>query len=160
MTPLLDAVRRLSRFLNGIAGVALVFLMLLTVADVVLRMFKKPIVGTYEMVLLSGAIVIGFALPLTSWTRSHIFVDFFLSGLPRRLRTGFNVVTRLLGIGIFGLAGWNLFRYGWDLRESGEVSLTLQLPFYPIAIGVGASCLILCLVLACDIVRIARGGYE
>ena len=27
--------------------------------------------------------------------------------------------------------GWNLFKYALDLQKSGEVSLTLQMPFYP-----------------------------
>ena len=39
--------------------------MSLTIADVVLRVFHKPIVGTYELVALSGAVVIGFSMPHT-----------------------------------------------------------------------------------------------
>ena len=36
---------------------------LLTLVDVILRGFKRPIVGTYELVALAGAVVIGFSLP-------------------------------------------------------------------------------------------------
>ena len=62
-----NTISGIARFLNIIAGTSLTFLMLLTVGDVILRYFKRPIVGTYELVAFSGAVVIGFSLPFTSW---------------------------------------------------------------------------------------------
>jgi TRAP-type C4-dicarboxylate transport system permease small subunit len=160
MTGLLDKVKGISRFLNVIAGISLTFLMLLTVSDVILRFFKRPIVGTYELVAFSGAIVIGFSLPLTSLMRGNIFVDFFILKFSKKGQDIFNIVTRCLVITLFFLIGWNLLRYGLDLQKSGEVSATLRLPFYPVAYGVGISCFVQCLVLCCDIVKIFGGKYE
>jgi len=80
---LLNSVGRLSRFINVIAGIAITFIMFLTVLDVILRFFRRPIVGTYELVAFSGAVVIGFAIPLTSWMRGHIYVDFSPASCPR-----------------------------------------------------------------------------
>ncbi len=160
MRGLISKVRGVSRFLNVIAGIALTFMMSLTVADVILRYFKRPIVGTYELVALSGAVVIGFSVPFTSWERGHISVDFFLSKLPRRARDGLRTVTRVLGIGLFLMIGWNLVQMGADLQRSGEVSLTLQLPFFPVVYGMGICCFVQCLVLLCDICRIWGGPYE
>jgi TRAP-type C4-dicarboxylate transport system permease small subunit len=157
---LLNAVGRLSRFINVIAGVAITFIMLLTVLDVILRSFRRPIVGTYELVAFSGAVVVGFAIPLTSWMRGHIYVDFFTGKLPKTVRTLFNLATRGMAIGLFLLIGWNLVKMGMDLHQSGEVSLTLQLPFYPVAYGVAVSCFVQCLVLMMDMVKIVRGEYE
>ncbi len=37
-------VEKASKFLNIIAGISLTFLMLLTITEVVLRLFKKPVV--------------------------------------------------------------------------------------------------------------------
>ena len=153
-------VREISRLLSGIAGVALVFMMAITVADVILRFFRKPIVGTYELVALSGAVVVGFAVPFTSWQRGHIHVDFLVAKFSPRIRNVFHTVTRSLGIGLFFLIGWNLMLMGRDLHRSGEVSLTLQLPFYPVAFGVGICCLVQCLVLLCDIFKVWGGKYE
>ena len=42
----------LSRVMQVVAGVFLVFMMLLTTFDVILRIFSRPIIGTYEMVAL------------------------------------------------------------------------------------------------------------
>jgi TRAP-type C4-dicarboxylate transport system permease small subunit len=160
MKGLLNVVQGLSRAMNTIAGIALVFLMFLTISDVILRFFKRPIVGTYELVAFSGAVVIGFSLPLTSWLRAHIFVDFFILKFSKKVQNIFHVATRCVAILLFIVAGWNLVIYGLDLKKSGEVSSTLQMPFYPIAFGVALSCFILCLVLLCDIVKISGGQYE
>ena len=157
---LLNSVGRMSRLLNVMAGIAITFIMFLTVLDVILRSFRRPIVGTYELVAFSGAIVVGFAIPLTSWLRGHIYVDFFTGKLPKTARSVFNLITRCMGIGLFLLIGWNLIKVGMDLQQSGEVSLTLQLPFYPVAYGVAVACFVQCLVLLADVVKIFRGSYE
>ncbi|MEW6375041.1 MAG: TRAP transporter small permease [Thermodesulfobacteriota bacterium] len=160
MDGLLSKIKELSRLLNIIAGITLTFMMSLTVLDVILRSFRRPIVGTYELVAFSGAVVIGFAIPLTSWVRGHIFVDFFISRFSQKVRNSFNIITRCMVIWLFLMIGWNLILYGKDLQKSGEVSLTLQMPFYPVAYGIGICCFIQCLVLFCDILRIFGGKYE
>jgi TRAP-type C4-dicarboxylate transport system permease small subunit len=156
----LNRIRQLSRFLNIIAGISLTFLMLLTVMDVILRSLRRPIVGTYELVAFAGAVVIGFSVPFTSWLRAHIYVDFFILKFPKKWKHVFNFVTRCLVIVLFILIGWNLIKYGMDLQKSGEVSLTLQMPFYPVAYGIGVCCFIQCIVLVCDIFKIFGGEYE
>jgi len=99
-------------------------------------------------------------VPLTSWTRQHIFVDFFILKFSQKVRNAFNITTRCIAIALFLLIGWNLFKYGMDLQRSGEVSLTLQMPFYPVAYGVGVCCFVQCFVLVCDILKILGGEYE
>lgn len=160
MERLLNSVRQLCGLINIIAGIAITFIMGLTVMDVILRSFRRPILGAYELVALSGAVVIGFAIPLTSWVRGHIYVDFFTGKLPKAARSICNLITRCMGIGLFFLIGWNLIKVGMDLHKTGEVSLTLQLPFYPIAYGVAVACFVQCLVLLADMVKIFRGEYE
>jgi len=160
MKRFLDAVKGTSTVLSGVAGAALAFLMLLTVADVVLRMFAHPIVGTYELVAVSGAVAIGLSLPVTSWVRGHIYVDSFVARLPRVPRVILTIATRLLVLGLFFLIGLNLFKYAMALRAAGEVTPTLRVPFYPVVIGVGVSCLVECLVMVADVVKVFRGDDE
>jgi TRAP-type C4-dicarboxylate transport system permease small subunit len=160
MKTFLAAVKGASSALAAVAGLALAFLMLLTIADVGLRILGRPIVGTYELVGLGGAIAIGLSLPLTSWVRGHIYVDSFVARLPRLPRAILNVATRLLVLALFFLLGWNLIKYALDLRAAGEVTPTLRVPFFPVALGVGLSCFIECLVMVADIVKIFRNEYE
>ncbi len=155
-----DKVWKLTRLINAIAGSSLAFIMFLTVADIILRSLRRPIVGTFEIVAFSGAVVIGFSVPYTTWMRGHVYTDFVVLRFSQKMRNMINVFTKCLGIGIFFLIGWNLIQYGMDLRQSGEVSPTLTLPFYPVAYGLGVSCFIQCLVLGCDILKIFGGKYE
>lgn len=156
----LQLVFRLSRWANHVAGASLTAVMLITVADVLLRSLGRPIVGIYEFVAFAGAVVIGFSIPFTSWVRGHIYVDFFVAKFPRACRKTVHLLTRLLGIGLFGLIGWNLLKYAQDLHRSGEVSPTLHLPFYPVVYGIGLACMLEGLVLLCDMVKVARDQYE
>lgn len=151
---------KISRGLNVIALCALTFIMLLTVSDVVLRYFGHPIVGTFEVVGFCGAIVIGFSLPLTTWDRGHIFVDFLTQKMPKGGKKMLDLATRGASLVLFGIIGWNLFIYSNKLFQSGEVSLTIQLPFYPFSYGVGVCCFLQCFVLLGDIVKILGGSYE
>jgi len=160
MEGFLKTINGISRFFNIIAGISLTFLMVLTITDIILRGFKSPVPGTYEVVAFAGAVVIGFSMPLTSWLRGHIFVDFFILKFSQKGRDVFNIATRCMVIILFFLIGWNLIKYGIDLQKSGEVSLTLQMPFYPVAYGVGVCCFVQCLVLVCDVVKISGGKYD
>jgi len=161
MGAILWIAEKLSKLMSVIAGVALTFIMLLTVCDVFLRyFFDRPIIGTFEIVGLGGAVAIGFALPITTWMRGHIFVDFFVVKFPKAGQNIINLITRLASIGLFYLIGHNLIKYGYDLYVSGEVSLTRQIPFYPVAYGMAVCCFIQCLVLICDIFKIFGGQYE
>jgi TRAP-type C4-dicarboxylate transport system permease small subunit len=160
MQGFVKTVTAISGYLNVIAGISLIMLMLLTIVDVVLRGFNRPMVGTYELVALSGAVAIGFSMPRTALLRAHIYVDFLIATFSRTVRNLFNVTTRLLVMFLLILIGWNLFTFGSDLQRSGEVSLTLQLPFYPVAYGLGICCFVQCLVMVCDIIKIHRGTYD
>ncbi len=160
MDAVLAGIEKLSKWMQAVSCVALTCLMLLTTIDVIGRTFGRPIIGTYELVGLGGAVVIGFALPVTSWIRGHIFVDTFYKGLPAPVRNGCNIGTRLISATLFVLVGWNLFKLGYELYTAGEVTLTRHIPFYPVAYALAICCFIQCIVLICDIVKIAGGKYE
>ena len=160
MMRLYGVLLRVSKILSYIGAVALTFMMLLTVADVILRAGGRPILGTYEMVAFSLAIVIGFTVPQVSLDRGHVFMEIVLDKVSKRSKAILNTFTRILCIILFAIIGYNLFSVGNELVTSGEVSSTLKLPFYPIAYGVGVCCFIECFVFIFDIVRIWRGENE
>jgi TRAP-type C4-dicarboxylate transport system permease small subunit len=131
-----------------VAAVALVSMMLLTVTDVFLRMFKHPILGTYELVGFLAAWVIGFAIPQTSLDRGHVLMDFLTGQLPRWANMILLPITRLLGIAIFAIIAYNLYKMGNDLRVSGDTTPLRELPLFPLAYAIGLACAVQCLVLA------------
>lgn len=151
-------INTLSRLMYWIAAVAIVSIVFLTVTDVILRRFRMPIDWAFEVVVLLGAIAIGFSVPQTTIHKGHVLMDFITERLSPRWQRIFSMITRCLGIFIFAIFGWRVFPYGNNLWRSGQVSPILQLPEYPVAYGIGICCFIVCLVLFYDLVQKFKEG--
>lgn len=167
MVVLEKVVKRIAKAFYILAGTAIVGMMLLTVFDVVMRLcvtlhqrhgwdllgFFKPVAGTYELVGFFGSMAVAFAMAHTSIKKGHVSVSLLVRMLPQRLQAGLGSLTDLFSLIFFGLIGWRAFVYASHLRSTGEVSLTLQLPFYPFVWGIGLGAFAVCLVLLLDIIR-------
>ena len=160
MDRVFNLLKIVSKVLNSIAGIAVTLMMLLTVTDVFLRAGGHPIIGTFEIVALLLALVIGFGIPQVSIDRGHVYMEFLLEKLSKKGRNVMNTFTRVLCLLLFAFIGSNLFNVGARFHASGEVSPTIKIPFYPVAYGVAVCCLLECCVFVFDIVRIWRGEYE
>lgn len=140
-------VRRLAIFLAAIAGVVLAFMLVFTLTDVIMRAVGRPILGGFEIISFSGAVAIGFALPYTTLMKGHVLVDFVLEMLSPKNRSRMQLVTRIVSILLFLWIAWNFFIYGVDLIRTKEVTQMFKMPFYPISFGLAFSCLVQCLAL-------------
>ena len=104
-----DKVRRLERFansfsrwLNWVAGVGLVAMVSLTVADIIgMKLFKQPIPGAIEMVGFLGVVVTAFAIAYTLVLRGHIQVEFFVMRMPGHVQAAITAFISLLGMALF-----------------------------------------------------------
>jgi TRAP-type C4-dicarboxylate transport system permease small subunit len=122
---------RISTWMDNVGGVILVLMMLLTVIDVIMRLCGRPIIGTYELVAVAGAMVIAFAVPQTTYENGHIGVDILVEGRSKLVKDVLFVVTKLFGIALFLALSWFLYKRGNHLLKEGDVSHTLQIPAYP-----------------------------
>ncbi|MGB4221109.1 MAG: TRAP transporter small permease [Smithellaceae bacterium] len=151
---------RAGKAFNILACAAVVAMMLLSTADVVLRIFGRPIPGTYELVGFLGALVVSFALAFTSLEKGHIAVDILVEKLPLRYRLSIDAFCNLAGAFLFSMIGYQAFIYALDIKNSGEVSPTLHIPAYPFIFGISLGCTLLCLLLAADFVKSLRRTIE
>ena len=147
---------RLSTWMEAVAGAGLIGVMLLTGADIIGRLFGYPVPGTYEIVSLAGGLIIGLALPATSRAKGHVFADFLLGRLSRKPKLLLIVITRLIGILVFLLAGYGMVKMGVRLKASGEVTAVLALPFYYVTYAIGGAFLMQCLILVSEILEKAE----
>jgi TRAP-type C4-dicarboxylate transport system permease small subunit len=136
-----------------VGGLGLAFMMLVTLTDVVMRYMGRPIFGSMEIICFTSAVVIGFAIPYTSWTKGHIIVDFLLEMLSPGTVRVFQIVTRIMALVLFLFAGYNFILYSFDLIKSGEVTPGFRIPYYPITFGLAASCFLQALTLFCDLLN-------
>ena len=151
-----ERMKKINRYFFLLAAFALFLMMMLTVVDVILRELGLAIVGTYELVGFAAVIVVGFCIPYTTSLQGHIIVTFFTTKMGGSAQKVFFVFTRLIGICLFCLVGYNLFLLGRTLFTSGEVSMTLRMPFYPIAFCIGACCFLQVFTQIIDIVAALR----
>ncbi len=156
--PTIDISRKFSAWMNTFAGWLLLIMMMLTVLDVVMRALGSGILGTYELVAVAGALVIGFAIPQTSFEKGHVSVDFLIEHRSAAVKKSILFITRIMGIMLFALLGWNLLIKGINLYRGGEVSLTLHVPYFPVSFALSLCCLVQCLTLINDIIRIFDSG--
>jgi TRAP-type C4-dicarboxylate transport system permease small subunit len=151
-------VYRLDLSFHVIAGCTLAIMMAVTFTDVVVRTFWRPIVGTMEIISFCGAVVIGFAIPYSSWMKVHVIVDLLTAKLSSRSQVIFKVFTKVIGVVFFLFVAYNFIRYGLTLMRTGEVSPSFRIPYYPITFGLAASCFLESLTLLCDLLKLTGGG--
>lgn len=143
----------LSGAFNWLAAGAILSMMLLTCADVVLRFFRHPIPGTYELVGLMGTVGASFALAYTTAKKGHIAVEFLTGRMPEKVQSVVAAGGELISTLLFGIITWQSTVYALDLRRTGEVSLTIEMPVYPFVLSIAIGCCLACLVLARDLYR-------
>jgi len=137
-----------SHWLNWVAGVGLVAMVSLTVADIIgIKFFKHPIPGAIEMVGFLGVVVTAFAIAYTQVLRGHIQVEFFVMRMPGRVQAAITAFISLLGMALFALLAWRSYDFALVLWSTGEVSMTQRIPFYPFVHAIAFCCLPVCLVL-------------
>lgn len=130
-----------------IAGVALVAMLFVTVADIVLRGVGTPLAGAYEVIGWFAAISVAGALGYTQAHKGHVAIDLLIVRLPERVRRAIDALMLLAAAALFAVAAWHLALYAYDLHLTGSMSQTLRAPVYPwvylTAAGVGVLALVL-----------------
>lgn len=145
------SVTKLARGMDVIAQWAMVTMMALAVVNIALRLFRRPILGTYEFISFLAAVAISFTLAYCAIQRGHIAVTMFVERLKPQSRATVDIIVNLIGVIFFAFTAWQLGLYATDMVVSGEVSPTTQTPFFPFVYGVAFSFLTLCLVLLVDL---------
>ncbi|MDZ7370696.1 MAG: TRAP transporter small permease [candidate division KSB1 bacterium] len=140
-------VRRLVEAAAWLANFSIIGIMLLTCADVLLRIFSRPIVGAYDLVRLLGAAAMGLAFPYVTAVKGHVAIEYFFQKLNAFGRSLVARVLHAVSIAFFAFLGRELVRAGLRLQARGEVTPTLQLPYFWIYWLLAAGCLMSGLVL-------------
>jgi TRAP-type C4-dicarboxylate transport system permease small subunit len=145
----------LNRGLAILAGAALMAMMLLTVAEMVSRIFGKPMPGTVEAIGWLAAATTAFALGYTQLHQGHVAIDIATRRFSPRMRDAAAALVYLASCALFALVSWQVFRYAGVLRESGSLSETMKVIVYPWVYLVSLGCVGLTLALFVDLLKSA-----
>ncbi len=143
----------LNKTLTFLAGLILIFMVLLTCANIAFRIFWVPVSGTYELMGFAGALLTAFALAYTQINKGHIAVDVLVNVFPQKTRSVLSAINNGMCCIFFILAGWQLAIKANTLRTTGEVTETLRIIYYPFTYAVALGCGVLALILLTDLLR-------
>ena len=135
-----------------IGAACLVIMTLLTCVDVVGRFLRHPVFGSVEIMSFLGTFAVAMVLPLTHKLKGHIGVEIVVTKFSRRFRAFVDLCTAILSLGLFSLVSWQMFEYSIKFKESGEVSMNLELPEYLIILVVAVCFVIFSIVILNDII--------
>jgi len=142
-----------SRKLNYISGVALTVMMCLVFINVLSRLVWRPILGTYEFTAFLASMTISFALAHCAAQKGHVAISLFTERLSRRAQGVCEAIVGAIGTILFAVMCWQSVIYAFALRRAGEVSMTLELPFYPFVFGMAFGFLMLAVVNLVDLLN-------
>ena len=133
----------LSRLTGYMATGFLGLLMVLTVANVILRdLFNVPIRGTPELSEFMMIIVIFLALAWCAVTRKHVRVDILVSRFPSRVQIILDSITLLITLGIFFIITWQSVLESMVVYDTTSILRLPHTPFYWImTVGLALFCL-------------------
>lgn len=138
-------IRVLALSMGALSALSILAMMIVTCADVVLRLFGISIAGAFDIVRLAGTLTIACALPYTTAVKGHVAIEFFFQKLSRRWRVVVDTIVRLLNMALFTILAWRSAAYGTSLYAAGEVTPTLQVPMFwvPFVIAFSCACVVL-----------------
>ena len=143
---------RLVRICYTLSALALVVMMSATVVDVLMaNLFRRPIVGVFDLVETTLVLVVFLGLPATFLANTHIAVDVIDLVTSPTTVARLKIVARLLSFVFLAFLAWQMINPAHDAFKFGERKQELGLPLYvlwiPMIFGIAASALMVLLSL-------------
>jgi len=134
----------LSRALGAIAALFLAAMVLLTVADVLLRaLFNYPLRGMLELIELGLACTVFLGLPAVFLRDANLVVDVLDQVARPALVRLLKLLGALLSLGVLAVMAWQMLPLARGMYEFGDVTSDLSIPkiyyWIPVLVGVVAS---------------------
>ena len=143
----------------GVAGI--IIMVVVTCVDVVgAKFFLTPVPGAIEIVSLVQVAAIVFAVAATQREGGHISVEMFVDTLPRRVRAMVRMLTSLLGLILFILLIYEGIGLGNEYLDAGEVTATVEIPFYPFAYAFSIALLPVAMMMLVDFIRATKEAFS
>ena len=161
MSVIEKSINFIARWLNWLAALAVVAVMIIVCVNVLSRsIFGIPLKGTVDIVSLMGVLVIGGAIGHTQVLKGHVRITLFIDMLPKQARTIVTGLVDIAGMVLFGILSWQTILFALGTNENGELSEVLKIPIAPFAFVVSVGCISLTLVLMADLINVLTRGVK
>jgi len=149
------------RIVGLVGGVFLSFIVFLTSADVIMRIFlNSPILGTQELVQFSNLIMSFLMMLWSSLGMKHIRMNALEQYFPLGLQKILEIFFLLLILGIFSIMTLYNFQFAIAQQRSLETSLLTNIPIFLFYVIISVICGFMCLIFLIHIIRLAREALK
>lgn len=133
----------------AVAGVVLVALMCLTVADVVGRyFFNSPINGVFDLTQFAVLIMTFLSFAYCGFRGAHVVIELLYDRIPERAQFAVRRLSNGVGAILFSVIAWRAVVQSVDVREFKEASQLLTIPYWPFYYVVAFGAALFAVVLA------------
>ena len=143
-----------SIFFALIGGMLLLFILFITLLNIIGRKFGFPISGDFEIVELSMATIIFLFLPYCQMKKANISIKTF----TKKFNTKVNIFLDFSGTVMLGALGllfaWRILFGGIDYYNFNDQTMVLQIPKFIVFIPVTISSFLLVIVCAYEAMSI------
>ncbi len=153
MTPFEKFVDKLVSIFKVFGAACITGMMLLTCSDVIGRIFGHPILGAEEIVGFMAALAMAAAMPYAHAMHAHVGVDMLVKELSPKKQAIIDAITNSLAFILFIMMGWQTWLYAAELKRSGQVSMTLELPSYYVVYFLSFCFFVFCAVIFVEILQ-------
>lgn len=143
----------MNQALAWFAGVALLAMMVIVVAEIFLRGMGRPLAGSFEIIGWLSAAAMALALGYVQLYRGHVAMTLVTALLKGRAAAALDALISAVSLVLFAIVAGYVLRYGVTLYETGSLSETLRVAVYPWVFLLGLGFFGLCLALLLDLVR-------
>lgn len=161
-TNFIASLEKWNRYLNQclaiIAGLSMVTMMLLVVVNVIIRLFASPIVGITELVGWLAAVTSSLALGYTQIYRGHVEIDVLVERFPNKVRMFIQGLMTLISFIFFSFLSYHFVKFTFSTMDSGILSQTLGIVYFPVIFIVSIGFFALALSLLVDFLKICMVG--
>ena len=135
--------------ISGACAFILIFAeMFLIAVSVLMRvLFKSPISGLTDYVEVLTGSIIAFALCVTESKSKHIEVAFIREFAPKPVSRTLYVFTNIFAVVFVGVAVWRFFLRFLSDFSTGNKSMTVGFPYWPIDLILAIGCLFFLIVM-------------
>lgn len=140
-----------------VAGLALLFNVVIIIVNVIMRAFGKSVVGTEEYVSMAEVVVIFLALGYTQIKRGLVHVCFFMRKLPGKLSLIMWALNMWIATGVLGCLAYETFKRAPAVKQ---VTTALLLPHKPFFYVIGVGAVVWCIAQLFDAIKSTIGIFN
>lgn len=119
---------RVNRILAWVAGAGLVAMLAILMGNFAMRLFGRPMAGTYEMVSMSAVVIGALALGEAQVYKAHVAIDIVTTRLPKKVQLVVGAVVTVASIFLVVQTVLALQIYGSSMSASGSATEMLKVP--------------------------------